>query len=54
MNEKDFPRIQSSVEFLLFLVIVILIYGTYQIQNEISRTPEMQKVLKDIKSEPLK
>ena len=54
MNEKDFPRIQSPVEFLLFLVIVILIYGTYQIQNEISRTPEMQKVLKDIKSEPLK
>ena len=54
MKEKDLPRIQSSIEYLLFFVIVLLIYGAYQIQIQINRTPEMQKILKDMKSGPLK
>ena len=54
MKEQDLPRIHPSVEFLLFFVISILFYGGYQIQNQINRTPEMQKVLKDMKSGPLK
>tara|TARA_Y100000589_G_scaffold324505_1_gene360801 strand:+ start:1339 stop:2220 length:882 start_codon:yes stop_codon:yes gene_type:complete len=54
MKEQDLSRTSLSVEFFLFSLIALLIYGAYFIQNQINRTPEMQKVLKDMESGPLK
>ncbi len=54
MKEQDNPAINIYIELLLFFIMALLVYGCYQIQNQINRTPEMQKILKDIKSGPLK
>ncbi len=54
MKEQLVVKTNPMIGLLLFLIIVLLSYGVYSIQSQINRSPEMQQVLKDMESGPLK